>query len=170
MADKKRVDRGPEEGEGGPGEDARSVPLGTGDEVLRADDSPGDSGGDGMEGQAVDLDLSTEGEGTAGQDAVRGSVLSPTMLLIEELGEPTLQDLNRELASRIQAGVPTLEQVIESMADAFQDSLAFIAEPVVRALAEMDALPNGYEHTLYNMLLGLEHIRLRSLYDLMAAS
>ena len=91
------------------------------------------------------------------------------MLLIEELGEPTLQDLNRELASRIQAGVPTLEQVIESMADAFQDSLAFIAEPVVRALAEMDALRDGYDQTLYNMLLGLEHIRLRSLYDLIEA-
>jgi hypothetical protein len=94
--------------------------------------------------------------------------MTPTMLLVEEMGEPTLQELNRALASRIQAGVPTLELVIESMAEAFQDSLAFIAEPVIRALAEMNALPNGYEQTLYNMLLGLEHIRLRSLYDLMS--
>ena len=140
-----------------------AVPIGDRDEVLGAPDLSGDSGGDRVARSEVGSGLSEKGAEAIG---------SPTQRLIESLpeGARSLLQVNEALTSRLAEGPLelTIESVLRAHVLATEGSLLYIATLVLSALAQMDALPLGYETSLENAGIGLDHIKLRALYDVIS--
>ena len=55
--------------------------------------------------------------------------------------------------------------MFNAMASSIESSLLLIGDVSLQALAGINALPQGYDVTMANLVVGLDSIRLRALYD-----
>lgn len=96
--------------------------------------------------------------------------MRPHERLVAELREEDaafdIEGMNRRMLAELEAlGALPPSVVFAGMAAALEDGLLFIADAVVASLSIIGVLPQGYETTMQRIAVGVENIRLRSLYD-----
>ena len=118
----------------------------------------------------LDIDVSQTSSGDA-EGSVGEGELTASGILLEQYKTEKGYDLvafNHHLAEKIKGGASVTPSVLfRALAMSTERNLILIADVVVQALVGIDALPQGYERTLVNLIVGLESNRLRALYDVL---
>jgi len=130
-----------------------------------------------MEGSQVGGGVHEEGaeqvaDGAGAQDTRPSSVAIEQLLAEGHIANPggvvDVNDFNAMLLQRL-AGHGTLDPsvVFGGITMAFEDSLLFLADLILRPLSEAGMLEQPYDTIMMRVIAGLDHIRLRGLYDAM---